>query len=69
MQSTCSRVAGITALAVWLAAPAFAEPPKPIQPDLGRLASGQGAQGQVLSERSDRVASQEYATAVASRST
>jgi len=44
MPSTCSRVAGITALTVWLVVPTFAQPPRPIQPDWGRLASGQGAQ-------------------------
>jgi hypothetical protein len=34
----------VSALTVCLAIPAFAQAPKPIQPDLGRLASGQGAQ-------------------------
>jgi len=34
----------VSALALWLVAPAFAQAPKPVQPDLGRLANGQGAQ-------------------------
>jgi hypothetical protein len=34
----------IALLASWLASPVFGQVPKPTQPDLGRLASGQGAQ-------------------------
>ena len=44
MRQMLNGVFAIAVLAAWLVSPAFAQVPKPIQPDLGRLAPGQGAQ-------------------------
>ena len=59
MHSTCHRVVVTLACTVWFASAAFAQPARPIQPDLGRLASGQGAQifnrGVTAAKEGDRV--------------